>query len=101
MHAMTVKLSGLQAIRAKCVALLSRERCKSPTQLVTERSTWTLEFDHSVDDPEHGPAHRREQNRIAHIAVDELDQWGLDWEKKHSTIWAPISPTSTIAASIE
>ena len=95
MHAMTVKLSGLQAIRAKCVALLSRERCKSPTQLVTERSSWTLEFDHSVDDPEHGPAHRRD------IAVVQLDLWGLDPEKKHSTIWAPISPTSTIAASIE
>ena len=96
---MTVKLYALQAIRAKCVALLSRERCKSPTQLVTERSTWTLEFDHSVDDPEHGPAHRREQNRIAHIAVDELDLWGLDPEQKHSTIWAPISPIRTRAAS--
>ena len=52
MHAMSVKLYALQAIRAKCVALLSRERCKSPAQLVTKRSPWTLEFDHSVDDTE-------------------------------------------------
>ena len=92
MHAMSVKLYALQAIRAQCVALLSRERCKSPAQLVTERSTWTLEFDHSVDDTEDGPAHRREQNRIAHIAVDELDLWCLDPEKKQQQDLGPHQP---------
>ena len=34
-------------------------------------------------------AHLREQNQIVHIAVVELDLWGLDLEKKHTTIWAP------------